>query len=407
MPLPAAKGDDSSPLAMNLTVIRGRFAAALREKGYQPSTVRAYLAVLCRAARFLARAGESLVELRREDVLGLIRRLLRRRQPRHHDQACRSPLHAWLKFHGRFAPPVPRFPWQSWLDDYAQFLADVRGLAPITRTGYVNCARAFMGWQFGKKRAHWSRVLATDIWRYGERCASAKRHKPSYIHGQLSALRQFLSFVHLQGACAAQLCAAVPRIRNFGPASSSDFLTDRQRRCLLSSFDLRSATGRRDHAMALCMVDLGFRAIEVVRLRLSDLDWERAELDVPAAKASRGRRLPLPRHVAQALRGYIDCWRPASVCPQVFLGHCAPTNRPITTMAVRTAMHRAYRRCGFPKGWGGTHRLRRTFATRLYAHGINLKQIADLLGHRQITATTRYAQTDLSGLRAVAQPWPR
>jgi site-specific recombinase XerD len=407
MQLPASKDDGSGPLAMDLAIIRGTFAAALREKGYRPSTIGVYLAVLCRAARLRARQGGSLAELRREDVLGLLRRLLRRCHDRHYYQTCGSPLYAWLKFHGRFATPVSRLPWQSWLDDYAQFLTDVRGLAPVTRTDYVSCVRAFMEWQFGKKRAHWSRVQASDLWRYGERCAGAKRHKPSYVNHQLSALRQFLSFVHLQGACSTQLAYAVPRIFNYGQSASSDFLTERQRQCLLSSFNLRSANGRRDHAMALCMVDLGFRAIEVARLRLSDIDWERAELDVPAAKASRGRRLPLPRHVAQALRLYIDRWRPASACPQVFMGHRAPINRPVTTMVVRTAMYRAYQRCGFPENWCGTHRLRRTFATRLYARGINLKQIADLLGHRHITTTTRYAQTDLTGLRAVAQPWPR
>ena len=159
--------------------------------------------------------------------------------------------------------------------------------------------------------------------------------------------------------------------------------------------------------MALCMVDLGFRAIEVARLCLADINWEREELSVAAAKASRGRRLPLPRHVAQALRLYIDRWRPTSVCPQVFVVHRAPINQSVTTKTVCTAMHRAYQRCGFPESWCGTHRLRRTFATRLYARGVNLKQIADLLGHRHITTTTRYAQTDLTGLRAVAQPWPR
>jgi integrase len=158
--------------------------------------------------------------------------------------------------------------------------------------------------------------------------------------------------------------------------------------------------------MALCMIDLGFRAIEVARLRLSDIDWTRKELDVPAAKASRGRRLPLPRHVAQALRIYIDCWRPISACPQVFIGHRAPVNRSVTPKVVQAAMHRAYQRCGFPESWCGTHRLRRTFATRLYVRNVNLKQIADLLGHRHITTTTRYAQTDIVGLRSVALPWP-
>jgi hypothetical protein len=67
------------------------------------------------------------------------------------------------------------------LDDYAHFLTDVRGLAPITCTAYVSCARAFMDWQFGKKRARWSQVLATDLWRYGESFASAEGHQPSWF----------------------------------------------------------------------------------------------------------------------------------------------------------------------------------------------------------------------------------
>jgi hypothetical protein len=58
---------------MDLAVIRGTFAAALRDKGYRPSTVGVYLAVLCRAARLRARLGKSLAGLRREDVLGLLR----------------------------------------------------------------------------------------------------------------------------------------------------------------------------------------------------------------------------------------------------------------------------------------------------------------------------------------------
>lgn len=407
MPLPVSRDDGASVWARDLAVIRGPFAAALREKGYKPSTIGVYLAVLCRAARLLGREGSSLVELQRAEVPALLRRLLRRCRDRHYHRTCGSPLHAWLMFHGRAAKVGARYTWQSWLDDYMQFLSDARGLAPITRSGYVSVARAFMEWRFGKKTARWAQVHPADLWRYGERCASRKRYQPSYINRQLSALRQFLSFVHLRGACSAQLGYAVPKVCNYGHSPSSDVLTALQRERLLASFDLRSACGRRDQAMALCMIDLGFRAIEVARLRLSDIDWERDELEVPAAKASRGRRLPLPRHVAEALRLYVERCRPATGCPQVFMGHRAPLHRPVTTIVIRTALYRAYRRCGFPAGWCGTHRLRRTFATRLYARGVNLKQIADLLGHRHLTTTTRYAQTDLAGLRAVAQPWPR
>jgi hypothetical protein len=62
-------------------------------------------------------------------------------------------LYAWLKFHGRFAKPSQQYPWRSWLDDYAYFLTEVRGLASITRAGYVSDVRTFMDWQFGKEPA--------------------------------------------------------------------------------------------------------------------------------------------------------------------------------------------------------------------------------------------------------------
>jgi len=72
----------------------------------------------------------------------------------------------------------------------------------------------------------------------------------------------------------------------------------------------------------------------------------------------------------------------------------------------RWALTRAYRRCGFPKGWQGGYRLRHTFASRLHARGADLKQIADLLGHRHLQTTTLYAKVDLIGLRDLALPWP-
>jgi integrase len=45
------------------------------------------------------------------------------------------------------------------------------------------------------------------------------------------------------------------------------------------------------------------------------------------------------------------------------------------------------------------HDLRHTFATRLRRNGVPLEDIADLLGHRGLAMTKRYAHTDMSRLR--------
>jgi site-specific recombinase XerD len=152
------------------------------------------------------------------------------------------------------------------------------------------------------------------------------------------------------------------------------------------------------------MTDLGLRRIEVVRLRTIDIDLVHNTLAVPPAKAGRGRILPLPRHVAMALRRHLKT-RPATDNDRLFVGDTMMKGRALSPEAVTSAIGRAYRRCGYNQ-WTGTHLLRHSFATRLYARGANMKEIADLLGHRLLMTTDRYTRVDPQGLRALVRSWP-
>jgi site-specific recombinase XerD len=98
--------------------------------------------------------------------------------------------------------------------------------------------------------------------------------------------------------------------------------------------------------------------------------------------------------------------RPSGISDQLFLRIHPPVSQPTTPGIVRCAARRAYSRCGFPSAWTGTHRLRHTFATRLYARGATLAEISSLLGHRCLESSTRYTHTDLTSLRTLAQSWP-
>jgi site-specific recombinase XerD len=106
------------------------------------------------------------------------------------------------------------------------------------------------------------------------------------------------------------------------------------------------------------------------------------------------------------LLAYIQKGRPQSDCAQLFLSDPKRCGTALSVGAARLHVIRAFRQCGFPASWGGVHRLRHTFASRLHTHGANLKQIADLLGHREIETTNLYAQVDVRDLRALVQPWP-
>ena len=369
------------------------------EHGYPSGAIARYRYYLVRVAGWLAVHRSRLTSLPRNELPRLARLMV----PKATYPTFFGVLNRWLKFRQCYVA-VPPEPWASWLSDYGAFLKDHRGFVHLTIEGYVAFARRYLSWQFGDREARWADVRAQDIWRYAELCA--KGHTSGYAKVRLGALRRFLGFVHLRGACPGQLVQAVPKIANFRQHYSPGGLTDTQWKNLLRSFDRQTAQGCCEHAAALCMIELGLRNCEVVQLRLQDIDWEAGIVHVPAMKTGVSRIVPLPATVRDVLRQYIKRFRGASQSDRVFMRHAKMAGTPVSTHCVRMAMRRGYRRCGFPGAYGGTHVLRRTFATRLHAHGADLREIGDLLGHQDMMTTSLYTDVTVSDLRALVQPWP-
>jgi site-specific recombinase XerD len=371
----------------------------MREHGYSSSAIEQYRYYLVRVAGWLATHHRRLTSLTRKELPRLAGLMM----PKAPHASLFGVLNRWLKFRQCYAVEPPE-PWAYWLSDYGAFLKDHRGFVPLTVEGYVAYARRYLSWQFGEREARWADVRPQDIWRYAELCA--RGHASGYAKVRLGALRRFLSFVQLRGACPAQLVQAIPKIANFRQHYSPGGLTDTQWKKLLRSFDRRTAQGSCEHAAALCMIELGLRNCEVVHLRLQDIDWEAGIVHVPAMKTGVARIVPLPATVGEVLREYINRFRGACQSERVFLRHARMARTPVSTHCVRMAMRRAYRRCGFPGAYGGTHVLRRTFATRLHAHGADLREIGDLLGHQDLMTTSLYTDVTVSALRVLVQPWP-
>ena len=105
-------------------------------------------------------------------------------------------------------------------------------------------------------------------------------------------------------------------------------LDDPQRREFLAAFDRKSDAGRRDYALAVCWLDLGLRAMEVLWLRVADIQRSRKVLTEPPAKESAGWPLPLPRHVTLALREYL-CHRSPTEVEEVVVGQTELWGRPL------------------------------------------------------------------------------
>jgi integrase len=160
----------------------------------------------------------------------------------------------------------------------------------------------------------------------------------------------------------------------------------------------------RDYTIALCLSELALRSAEVVSLTLDDLDWRAMTVRILHTKQRRQRLLPLPESVARALLNYLKRGRPPTRSRTLFVHHQPPVGSALSTQSVRKRMGNAFRRCGIKAS--GTHILRHTWATWAHRGGAGLKLIADLLGHRSLGTTARYAHVHVEELRQAALPWP-
>lgn len=221
-----------------------------------------------------------------------------------------------------------------------------------------------------------------------------------------TALRMFLRFLIAGGKCAVGLEAAIPVVAHWRLSSLPRYVQAEEVERIISSCDLNSPVGRRDRAILLLLARLGLRAGDIVKLRLSDIDWEGAGIYV-SGKGRRQVRLPLTQEVGYAIVGYLQHGRPQTDTDVLFIRSCAPFRAFASHCAVSVIVSRAMRRAGVVcPSRGAAHILRHSVATSMLRHGASLQDIAAILRHRSIETTELYAKVDVTMLRQIAQPWP-
>jgi len=216
----------------------------------------------------------------------------------------------------------------------------------------------------------------------------------------------FLRFLIAEGQCAVGLDAAIPTVAHWRLASLPRYLQPEEAERLIDSCDRASAVGWRDRAILLLLARLGLRADDIAHLRLSDIDWKDASIQV-CGKGGRYARMPLTQEVGQAIVAYLKKGRPRSNIDTLFIRCRAPYCAFSSHSAVSLIVDRALRRAGVARpSRGAAHLLRHSLATSLLRQGASLEDIATILRHRSIATTQIYAKVDIASLRQIAQPWP-
>jgi site-specific recombinase XerD len=173
----------------------------------------------------------------------------------------------------------------------------------------------------------------------------------------------------------------------------------------LKAIDRSTPMGKRDYAMFLLMATYGLRRGEVGNLKLENVEWRLGRISLVQTKTGTGLTLPLTDDVGASLLDYLQHGRPNWPFREVFLRARAPEG-PLGSPAISDAFDNWVRRSGLPIPFQGPHCLRHSLAVHLLRQGGSLKEIGDVLGHRNAESTCIYIRLAVEDLREVALSLP-
>lgn len=154
-----------------------------------------------------------------------------------------------------------------------------------------------------------------------------------------------------------------------------------------------SCTNLRDLAMIDLLASTGMRVGELVRLNISDIDFENREC-VVFGKGNKERPVYFDARTKIHLRNYILSRTDDN--PALFVSLLKPYKR-LEISGVEIRMRKIGKELGLEKVH--PHKFRRTLATRAIDKGMPIEQVQQLLGHAKIDTTMQYAMVSQSNVK--------
>lgn len=375
----------------------------LSGQGYALSTVRVYVNCIAHFAMWAMRRGAKLAALDRH-VQSFVEQHLPRcrcktpvQRSRHSVRAALEHLKIVVADAGVQFEADPFSPTDDQLQRFDRYLLQMKGLTASTRCRRLTVVRplaAMTGTAGLPTPGQLRQFLRVELSRVSAASAGVTT----------TAVRSYLRFRAFEGERVGHLLPIVASPARWRLAPMPETLAPSEVQRLLDSFPSDLPSRLRCYAIVRCLVDLGLRSSEVIGLELDHIDWSGGTIRICKAKSRRVDVLPLPAVTGAAIAQYIHSERPQTTSRQVFVRHVAPLAVPVTANVVRRAVREAYRRAGLPHT--RVHVLRHTLAGRLLNTGGTLKEVADVLRHRELDTSLIYAKVDQARLLAVAMPWP-
>jgi integrase/recombinase XerD len=216
------------------------------------------------------------------------------------------------------------------------------------------------------------KVTPEDLRRYFAWCLQEKQLSANLVHSRINAIK----FYYEQVLQREKFYYELPRPKK--PVILPKVMGENTVEKLLE------AVGTAKHKLMLSLgYGMGLRVSEICGLKLSDIDSDRMQVLIEAAKGKKDRYVNLPQCLLADMHTYYKEYKPVKYLFEGADGHA---------YSVRSAQHvfqQALHKAGVQKKLG-IHSLRHSFATHLLENGTDISIIQQLLGHNDMKTTLRY-----------------
>jgi integrase/recombinase XerD len=159
--------------------------------------------------------------------------------------------------------------------------------------------------------------------------------------------------------------------------------------------------GLRDRAILETLYSTGIRRLELVRLRITDIDWHKELMLIRQGKGRRDRLIPIGERALAWLDRYLWAVRRCLVKKtddtRLFL---TSTGMPFTPNHL-SQLTRRYIGAAHPHVRGACHVFRHSMATLMLENGADIRFIQEMLGHTKISTTQIYTHVSIRALKDI------
>ncbi|MBO7716039.1 MAG: tyrosine-type recombinase/integrase [Methanobrevibacter sp.] len=250
-----------------------------------------------------------------------------------------------------------------------------------------------------KRFSDWLRVNGIrqperpDILRYRDELS--KKYKPATVHGYLIAVKLFFQWAEQAGIypdIAKRIKSA-----NVDPYYKKDPLTGKQAAKVLDNINEDTAAGLRDYALISLMLTTGLRTHSIILADIGDIRTlgEYTVLYYQGkGHEEKAEFVKLSEPVLKAIQRYLQS-RGAEPAPnEPLFASVAHRNagKRMTTRSISRIIKNALKAAGLESDRLTAHSLRHTAANLAIKNGAPLREVQQLLGHKNINITMIYLE---------------